>query len=247
MESFRRILTRLRGDSLDQDEETVAAQNPHRHIRVNGKGDLSWDLQNPLQAITGKIDQSRRIEMIEDLVTDVLQRAQRGVLREVMKVGVEVAALQNAFLSPNGLSRQIERNVEHRVTALVSDVSQKAEIVFQVLDHVEDQDEVEVDVLFLEDVGELVIDSLARSRSSHGERLGRNFVSHESAVAVQVIVELFEDLSGAASGVADRLRPEIVSPQHADDLFGFPGGLLDVPVGILPEIFAVAVDVGVGH
>src|SRR5207245_11781865 len=65
--------------------------------------------------------------------------------------------------------------------------------------------------------------------------------------AILVFLSLFEYLPGTTSDFADRRRLEVVVFQHADYLLCFPGRLLYVPVGVLPQVFAVHVDISVEH
>src|SRR5258707_7964117 len=164
-----------------------------------------------------------------------------------MNMGIKVAALEDAIFPQDGLCAEIEWNVKDLIVTFWPDVSQEAEIVFQVFDYVEHQDEIEEGIFLLADVCEFELNLFVCPPSAHIESLWRNFVSPESAFAIQLPLQLFEYLPGTTSGFAERPRLEVVLFQHTDYLFCFPGRLLYVPVGILLQVSTVLVNLCVRH
>ena len=126
--------------------------------------------------------------MVEHFITDFLQRSKCGFLREIVNVGVQVASLEDAILPQDGLSAEIQRNVEYLIVAFWSNVSQKTEIVFQMFNHVEHQHEIEEDIFLSAYICEFELKPLVRSHTAHFESLGRNLVSAEPAFAIRVLL-----------------------------------------------------------
>src|SRR5260370_40838982 len=98
-----------------------------------------------------------------------------------MNMGIKVASLEDAIFPQDGLGAEIEWHVADLIVAFWPDVSQEAEIVFEVFDYVEHQDEIEEGIFLSADVCHLELNPFVRSQSAHLQSLWRHFVSPETA------------------------------------------------------------------
>src|SRR3979411_666269 len=90
-----------------------------------------------------ELDASGRVEVVQNLVAHVFQCFQRGFFCKVVKVSPKFAAFQEASFAEHSLHTQVQRNVENFQITFRSNPIQKAEVVFDVLENIKDQKEIE--------------------------------------------------------------------------------------------------------
>ena len=193
------------------------------------------------------LDAVRREEAVEKRVATVFQGFKGCLLGEVVNVPVQFPTFQKPSFAQHGLYAQIQRNMKYLQLALWSDCGQEAEIVFDVLENIEDQHQVEEDAFLLTDVPQFELESFVRSAPAHLQGLRRDVVSPESACVVHLLVQELEHFACATTDVADGLRPQPVLLHHPQDLVDLERGFIDVPARIVLQVFPVDVDISVEH
>src|SRR5438309_8258601 len=96
--------------------------------------------------------------------------------------------------------------MEYFVLAHPFDVSQQREIVFQVLEHVEDQDKIEVRAFFLRDVCQFELKTGVLLSFAHLKGLWGNLIARQSAPAVQLRLQQPQDLASPAAYFTNAVR-----------------------------------------
>ena len=156
--------------------------------------------------------------MVQELVPGVPECFERRLPGEVVKVCVNVPPLQEGPFAQDGLYAQIQGNVKDLQLALRPDPLQKAEVVFDVLDDVENQHEIEDAIVLLRHVRESELKSFVRATLAHLQGLWRDVATPEPARWVHLLLQESDDFPCAAANVADGLRSQTVSLHHFQDL-----------------------------
>src|SRR5437773_2011020 len=131
----------------------------------------------------------RREEVVERCVAAVFQGFNRCLFGEVVNVPVQFATLQKPSLAQHRLYAQIQRKVEDLQFALRSDCVQEPEIIFDVLNDIEDQHQIEERAFVLTDIPEFELESFVRSAPAHLQRLWRDVITAENAFVVQSLLK----------------------------------------------------------
>src|SRR5439155_24240807 len=129
-------------DSSGQDQKAESAQEASREIPVDRKEQLPRQFQNLLTGFRGKLDRPRRVEVVQHFIAGISQGVQRCLLRKIMDVRIHFASFDQRPIAEQCLHRKVQRNVEYLVAAFQLQLSQEAEIVFKMLDHVQDENQV---------------------------------------------------------------------------------------------------------
>ena len=151
----------------------------------------------------------------------------------MVEVPVTIPIPHEHLAAQDPLYRYLQRDLEELVPALRLDPSEKSKVVFQVFDHIEHQNEIKKGVVFLRDVRQFEMKPFIGPPFAHFNRLGRNIVSPECAGIAHLHLQEPEHLANAASNLADRLRLEVMSLQHRDDVLDFPGDFSTCQVGFI--------------
>ena len=121
--------------------------------------------------------------MVDHPISNVGQGAQRGFLREVMKVRMIVAAPEKSIPPRHSLDREIQRDVKQLVFPLRSDVSHQAHVIFHMLKHIEHEQQIEEHVNGVAShVTNGKVKIFIATTGTHLDRDGRDIVAPASAV-----------------------------------------------------------------
>src|SRR6266852_6325326 len=90
-----------------------------------------------------EFDASGRVEIVQNLVAHVFQCFQGGLFSKVVEMSPKFAAFQEAAFAQHGLHTQVQRDVKNFQITFRSNPVQKAEVVFDVLENIKDQKEIE--------------------------------------------------------------------------------------------------------
>ncbi len=86
-------------DSSSQHQETEASQKADSEIFANGKQQLPRGFQKHLSWRRTKLDRTGGIEVADHFVADILQRPQRRLLAEVVKVRIHLSSFDEPVLA----------------------------------------------------------------------------------------------------------------------------------------------------
>src|SRR5206468_608876 len=106
---------------------------------MNGKAQLTGQAGDFLTDRLSTLDAVRREEVVQRRVTGVFQGFQGRFLGEVVNVPVQLPTFQKRPVPQHRLYAQIQRDMEYLQRALWPDSGQKAEIVLDVFNDIEDQ------------------------------------------------------------------------------------------------------------
>src|SRR3954464_7951387 len=147
--------------SFGEHQERIAPEPACRPVGVHGVERMARPAQELcLPAHVRQVRAPGRIAVVDQPVTGVLEAREGRLLREVMDVP-DAAPLVDERRAAGDLERgELERNVEELVASLRAQLAQEAEVILDVLEHVDRHHEVEPGALFLDDVGEPVLEFL---------------------------------------------------------------------------------------
>src|SRR2546426_10325711 len=94
----------------------------------------------------------------------------------------------------------------------------KTEIVFQMLNHIHNENEIVEDIFLLPDVRQFKLKPFIRSTFGKFKGLWRDIISPKHAFIFHVFLQLFQYLSGSTSYFADGSRRNLILPHHSDNL-----------------------------
>src|SRR5271157_3676905 len=149
---------------------------------MNRKANLPRQYGDFLNGLLCKFDASRRVEIVQQFVAYVFQGFQSCFLGEVLDVSVELPARQEASFPEYGLYTQIQWKVKNLQIALRPNPIQKSEVVFDVLDDIEHQNQLEESALLLTNVGQFKLESFVGPALAHRDGLRRDVVSQKRQV-----------------------------------------------------------------
>ena len=109
------------------------------------------------------------------------------------------------------------------------------------LNQIDEQDQIEASIGILKDVPQFKAQFLVGSFQAEVEGLAGDFITAESAIFIHAILQLLQDFTRSAAHLADRFGRKIAALDHAENLNGLPGGIFEVPGGILLQIFTAGV------
>src|SRR5216684_1120682 len=115
------------------------------------------------------------------------------------------------------------------------------------LDHIQYKNQVKKVNSFSPEIRELELQPLIRSCFREFDSLWRYIVTPEIALALEVLLELFQYFSGAASHFADCLGGKMILAEHAQNVGCLPSAFFNMPPRIHREVLAVEVDCLTGH
>src|SRR5206468_7820834 len=96
-----------------------------------------------LRGFLAEFDAPRREEVVQGLIPHVPECFERCLFGEVVEVSVDFPPLQEGPLAQDSLHAQIQGDMKYLQFAPRTDAFQKAEVIFDVLDDIENQHEIE--------------------------------------------------------------------------------------------------------
>src|SRR6266851_2903168 len=157
-----------------------------------------------------EFDASGCVEVVQELVAYIFQCFQGSLLSEVVEVPPQFAAFQEASFAEYSLHTQIKWDVKDLQITFRPDSVQKAEIVFDVFEDIEDQNQIEECVFLPTDVSQFELKFFICPALAHLHGLRRDVVTPETARVVHLLLQQPEHFARTTSDLAYGRRLQMV-------------------------------------
>jgi hypothetical protein len=175
----------------------------------------------------------------DDVVATLAQQFQRQVAREVVDVPDPSALREQRGFAPHACHRQIQRDVQHHAPTAGDEPRQEVVRVGHMLDHVEQQQDVERDLRLSQEVALREADP--RMRAPEAGRAGRDVPAVQFG-ARQPRTQSRQDGAGATADLGERTGLQAVPRQKVGHQPRLPGGVLGIPGRVALGVLAVKVE-----
>jgi hypothetical protein len=168
---------------LSQYHKAVTAKNTHCHIRKDPEAYLPGKPCNSLDEPISQFNASGSIEIIDQLISDVCQRAESRLLREIVQMRMMIAAKEETVLAQNCLNRKIQWYVKQLLLSFGPHGPYQSYIVFNMFKDVQHQEQIKTSVaLVFSYVAQAKAKVFVASVRAHGQRVRRNVVAPADTV-----------------------------------------------------------------
>src|SRR5439155_27226494 len=106
---------------------------------MDGKQQSPREFQKHLAWRRTKIDRPWRVETIQHLIACITQGPQCRLFAEIVEVRVHLSPFDEPIVAQYRLHREVQENMKYLVDAPLLQFLQEAEIVRQMLDHIQDK------------------------------------------------------------------------------------------------------------
>src|SRR6478735_4801958 len=138
-----------------QNHQGIAPEHADGEIRIDRiEEPARQPHQLAAEGLIGKLQPARRVFVVEDDVSAVLQRREDAVLEEIVEMPDALPEPHDRPGPQNRLNRKVQRNVDHLVAGTVLQALQKGNVILDMLDDVGDDEDVEVGPVLFDQVRE---------------------------------------------------------------------------------------------
>src|SRR5208282_1639058 len=131
--------------------------------------------------------------------------------------------------------------MKNLISTLRANSPQKAEIVFDVLDDIKDQNHFKEGAFLLTDIGQFELKPGVCPALAQLQSLRRDIITPEAAHGIHLLLEQLQHFPRTTSDFSDGLWLQPVFLQHPQDLACLKRRLFHVPRGILLQVGAVRI------
>jgi len=213
-------------------KEAEAAQHTSCEILIHCGQDRPRPAGNFSSQPDWKIEPEGGVKSVHDVVAFAREALENQVPREIMEVAVGSPAHHQTILAHKRLDGEIQWEVEDFVASEGFQTAEESEIIFDVFHNVQNQKQIEIRIGFVKDIRRFEMQALiceCRQVRWPAAKCRSPTKCSEGA-----------DSAGVA-GALRRLHTLLHRPYAAK--FRFPGGRVDVPVGIFFEMLAIYINI----
>src|SRR6266850_1315119 len=223
---------------FSKNKKRIASQHTHREVLLKREAKGSWQLSEFILNGGGPVDRSWGVKPVDDFVVFIYQSLQCRVFGEEVKILQQVPALRQTIAVKKRVHREIQNLVENLKRSKRFYFPKEAEIVFLMLQNIQDQQQIEMRVRLLSDISQTEVKAVVLSVATELNRLRGDVVSQEKTFRGHMTLQLPQHLSGPAANFSNCLRRKMIARKHLQNAFRLPGGVLGVPLRDLLKILA---------